>query len=461
MYPFINPVFLTRLIKSYVVDIDRPWNVSLEKMKGFQDKSLRHVVKYAYSVPLYHDKYKKQGVHPNDIRGTLDIKKLPFITKNDLRDNYPNGIVPRNFDRENSFLLSTSGSSGKPLFIYYEFFAAIKYIEGLIRILKAYGGSWNKSKLALIIDNKPGSVENASFQSSIMPFMKKFMKLDNIKYLYVGDRLERLIEEVNDFNPDYLGSDPHTLREFAYLKNNGKGTNINPVCLISSGAIIDSYTRQYIENAFGVKVLDNYGSTEGGPSAFECFNGGHYHVNSDYCFLEFLDEKSEDVSYGTPGKIVITRLYGYGTPIIRYTGLDDIIVPIMPDASCGFTSTQMIKNISGRSMEMIRLPNGKKIAPFHITTIPASIMDDYDTYKIKQFQIIQHKINEVEVLVVIDDFLRDKGPSVKVLLDEMFNRFSKKLGSEVKVIVRETKSIPKDKKSNLVKVIVSKINEKS
>ena len=133
----------------------------------------------------------------------------------------------------------------------------------------------------------------------------------------------------------------------------------------------------------------------------------------------------------------------------------------MPDASCGFTSTQMIKNISGRSMEMIRLPNGKKIAPFHITTIPASIMDDYDTYKIKQFQIIQHKINEVEVLVVIDDFLRDKGPSVKVLLDEMFNRFSKKLGSEVKVIVRETKSIPKDKKSNLVKVIVSKINEKS
>ena len=68
-------------------------------MKVFQDKSFRHVVKYAYKVPLYHDKYKKHGVHPNDIRGVSDIKKLPFISKNDLRDNYPNGIIPRNFDR--------------------------------------------------------------------------------------------------------------------------------------------------------------------------------------------------------------------------------------------------------------------------------------------------------------------------------------------------------------------------
>ena len=459
MNPFVNPIFLLKLLKSYMVDINRVWNLSQEQMMKYQDKALRGVVKYAYTVPLYRKKYKEYGIHPQDIRGIKDIKKLPVITKNDLRNNYPDGILPRNYDKENGFLLSTSGSSGKPLFFYYEFFAAIKYVEGFMRILKAYGGAWNKSKIALVIDNKPGTVENASFQSSALPFLRNFMKLDNIKYLYVGEKIDKLFKEVNEFSPEYLGSDPHTFKEFAYLKLNGKGKDLNPKYLISTGAILDQYTKKYIEMAFDAKILDSYGSTEGGPMAFQCINSGNYHINSDYCYLEFLDEKLNDVPFETPGNIVVTRLYGYGTPIIRYIGHEDIVTATEPDNSCGLTSTQMIKNIAGRSMEMIRLPNGKTIAPFHVTTIPASVMDSYNTYKIKQFQIIQNKIDEVEVLIIIDDNLRDKGPSVKKILDEMEKRFKNKLGSGVDIIIREVKEIPKSKDTNFVKVVVSRVNK--
>ena len=189
MNPYMNPIFLSRLLKSYIVDINRVWNLSTEKMKLYQDKALRKVIKYAYNFPLYHKKYKKLGINYNDIRGIKDIKKLPLITKNDLRDNYPEGIMPKNFDKDNCFILSTSGSSGKPLFFYYDIFSAIKYVEGYMRILRAYGGNWNKSKIGLVIDTKPGSVEHASFQSSVLPFIKKFMKLDNIKYVYVVKKL--------------------------------------------------------------------------------------------------------------------------------------------------------------------------------------------------------------------------------------------------------------------------------
>jgi phenylacetate-CoA ligase len=459
MKPFMNPIFLTRLLKSYIVDINRVWNLSPKQMMEYQDKAIRKVIKYAYTVPFYNKKYKEFRIYPDDIKGIKDLKKLPLITKNDLRENYPDGILPSNYDKENGFLLSTSGSSGKPLFFYYDFFAAIKYVEGFMRILKAYGGAWNKSKIALIIDNKPGTVENASFQSSAMPFIKKFMKLDNIKYLYVGEKINKLVKEVNDFDPEYLGSDPHTLKEFAFFKINGKAKNINPRYLISSGAMLDIYTRQYIEKAFNTKVLDNYGSTEAGPMAFECVESGNYHINSDYCYLEFFDENNEDVGYETPGKLVATRLYGYGTPIIRYTGHEDIVTPVEPDNSCGLTSTQMIKNIAGRSMEMIRLPNGKTIAPFHVTTIPASVMDDFRTYKIKQFQIIQNSIDEVEVLIIIDENLREIGPSVKKIIDEMDKRFRKKMGPGINIILREVNDIPKDKDTNFVKVVVSKINK--
>lgn len=459
MKPFHNPVFLAQLLKSYLVDLNRVWHTTPEKLRAYQDKAVRKIVQYAYTVPLYHEKYRAHGVHPRDIRGVKDIKKLPFITKNDLREHYPDGIVPEQFDKNQGFLLSTSGSTGKPLFIYYDLFSAVKYVEGFVRILKAYGGSWSKSKIVLVVDTKEGSVEHASFQSSVLPFLKKFVSLDNIKYLYVGEKIETLLREINEFNPEYLGSDPHMLREFAYRKNNGDAENINPELLFSSGAMLDNYTRQYVEKAFNTRVLDTYGSTEAGPMAFECINGRGYHVNSDFVFMEFLDEQNQDVPYGEPGRLVVTRLYGTGTPIIRYTGVEDIVTPIEPDTSCGIT-TEMIKNIGGRSIEIIRLPNGKTLAPFRVTTIPASVMDDFNTYKIKQFQIIQHKIDEIEVLVLIDEKLRNVGPPVETILQELKNRFVNATGPEVHIRIREVDEIEKDERSDYVKVVVSKIKNK-
>lgn len=456
---FYNPVFLTRLLKSYIVDLNRIWHTTLDELRRYQDKAVRKIVRYAYTVPLYHEKYKKYGVHPSDIQGIKDIKKLPFITKNDLREYYPNGIIPQGFDKKNGFLLSTSGSTGKPVFIYYDLFSAVKYVEGFVRVLKAYGGSWSKSKIVLVVDIKEGTVEHAAFQNSVLPFLKKFVSLDNIKYLYVGEKVEKLLQEINEFNPEYLGSDPHMLREFAYHKNNGEAENINPELLFSSEAMLDDYTRRYVEKAFKTRVLDTYGSTEAGPMAFECLNGNGYHVNSDFVFMEFLDEQDEDVPYGKPGHLVVTRLYGTGTPIVRYTGVEDIVTPIEPDNSCGVT-TEMIKNIGGRSIELIHLPDGKTLAPFHVTTIPASVMDDFNTYKIKQFQIIQHKINEIEVLVVIDEKQRNIGPSVETILQELKNRFVKATGPGVYIHVREVDEIEKDVRSDYVQVVVSKIKNK-
>jgi phenylacetate-CoA ligase len=454
--PFHNPLFLTRLLKSYLVDIDRLWHIAPKKLKDFQDKFFRHIVKYAYSIPLYHEKYKSMGIHPSDIRGINDIKKLPLITKNDLQKNYPHGIVKKEYSTEQDFLVSTSGSTGKPVFIYLDLFSTIRHVEGFIRVLKVHGGIWNKSKILLIIDNKPGSIEQAAFQRSVTPFIKKFIPLNNIRYVYVGEKIEEIIKEITDFNPEFIGSDPNMLRELAYNKNNGQISNINPNCLFSSGAMLDAYTRKYIEKAFSTRTIDTYGTTEAGSIAFECTHGDRYHINSDFVFMEFLDEYDVDVSYGKPGRVVISRLYGKGTPIIRYTGLEDIVTPVETEQSCGISSA-MIKNICGRSLEMILLPNGKKIAPFHMTTIPASVMDDLKTYKIKQFQIIQHKIDEIEVLVIIDEKLRNIGPPVKKILSEINNRFRKITGSDVNIEITEVNQIDKNARSDYVKLIVSKL----
>ncbi|MCK4365176.1 MAG: phenylacetate--CoA ligase family protein [Thermoplasmatales archaeon] len=456
MSSFLNPIFLLRIVKSYYTDVNRIWKINNEQLKKYQDKCLRKIVKYAYNVPIYHKKYKKAGIYPNDIRGIKDIEKLPFITKDDLKNNFPDGIIPPGFNKDKNPLLSTSGSMGKPVFVYYDQFTAIKALAGYVRALKAYGGIWNKTKIAQIIDSKPGTIENTVFNSDFSSFLKKFVSLKNIKILYVGEKIEDIIKELEIFKPECIGSDPVMLQQLAQLKNNGYGKNINPNLMFSSSAMLDDYTKKFVEKTFGTKLYDVYATTEAGPIAFECKKRGVYHVNSDFVYIEFLDEKNDPVPYGKSGNVIVTKLYGKGTPIIRYTGLEDVATPVESETKCGILS-QSIKCIGGRAMDQIILPSGKTVAPFHVTTIPASVMDDFKSYKIKQFQIIQHKVDDIEVLIVIDENLRKTGPSVEKIIEEIKKRFEQKTGEGVKIRVNEVDEISKGVRSDYVRLVISKI----
>jgi phenylacetate-CoA ligase len=458
MNQYYNPFFLLKIASSYLSDIPRIWNFNEEQIKKYQDKSLRKILKYAYNVPLYHDKYKEHGVVLSDIQKIEDIHKLPFITKDDLRNNYHNNrIISKNFNKQNSFLISTSGSTGKPLFMYYDLFNTIKHLEGFIRALRSTGANWNKTRIVQIIDIEPGSAEYAVFQAGIKSFLKNFIHMENIKYFPLKEKPELLINEINDFNPEIISSDPATLQKLANLKINGYGKNINPNYITSSSSMLDGYSKKYIENAFNTRVLNYYASTETGLMAFECLKG-NFHVNSDFVFLEYLDKNNEPAPPGKQGQIVTTKLYGGGTPIIRYTGLDDFVTHTIKKCNCGINST-LISEIHGRATDMILLPDNRLLTPLAMTGIPAEVMDEYQTYKIKQFQIIQHKIDEIEVVVVIDEKLRNTGPSVEKMLGKLKKLFSERVGNDVKVTVNEVDKITKEKGSDKFKVVISKIKK--
>jgi len=98
--PFLNPVFSIKALKSYMVDIDRIWRISPEKMKRFQDKAFKKALKYAYTVPLYNKLYKEANIHPRDIEGIDDLSKLPTVSKNDIRNGFPDEIIPKNANKD-------------------------------------------------------------------------------------------------------------------------------------------------------------------------------------------------------------------------------------------------------------------------------------------------------------------------------------------------------------------------
>lgn len=458
MNQFYNPLFLLRIAHSYLTDVNRLWNLDDKQLEIFRDKAFRKIVRFSYNqVPLYHTIYQNHGIHPQDIKGINDIKKLPFISKDDIRKGYPQQIIPKDHIQQPYLLVSTSGSTGKPVFLYIDRLSAIKSLEAFLRMLKMYGGHWRKTKIVLVIDMEPGSIEHTLFSESVSVFLKKFMPMYNIKYLHIGDDPTDLMNAINEFNPEFLGSDPNMLRKFAVLKNKGHGKDIAPKFLFSSGSMLDAYTQHYIEHAFSSRIIDTYGTTEAGPLAFECIHGGHYHVHSDFVHLEVLDSKGKDIDFGASGQVVVTKLYGTATPIIRYTGIEDIVTPIaISDGDCKF-HTQYLKSIQGRYTDLIVLPNGTLLSPLTVTGIPAKIMNEFNSYKIKQFQIIQRDTTHLEVMVVIDEQLRTIGIPVDKLLIELQRQFSERIGDSMTVSVHEADEIQKDARYDYLQVVVSKV----
>ena len=425
-----SPSFILSLIKSYLTDIDRVWRLNEEQLEKYREKCFKQVLKKAKKVPMYRKKYK--GIDLDKI-SLKNIEKLPILTKEDLRKNFPDGIVPEGFNVKKAHLVSTSGSTGQPTSIYTDFYTIIKALMGFVRELKEYGISWRKDKMTLIVDLTRGAIEEAYFEKGLP------IKFKNMQFLHVGEDVEKMIEKIDKFKPKFIGGYPGVLRALAVLKRKGYGKNIEPEVMASSGAVLDEYTKKYIEEAFGAKIYDVYGSTEAGPIAFEC-KQGNYHLHYDMVHVEVLDDNFEPVEYGEAGQIVVTKLYGNATPIIRYNGMNDYIIPLKKKCNCGI-NTPLIGKIAGRKADSIILPSGKIIPPSSITGIPAKVMEELNTKKILQFQILQKSVDRVEVLVVIDEEQRDKEPSLDILFKKLKEKFEERFKGEIEVEIKEVKEI--------------------
>ena len=459
MNPLLNPLVAGKIIKHYLTDTDRVWRLKPEEIENLNRKALRRVLKYAYNVPIYRKKYREYGVDIDRIKTMDDLKRLPIIKKKDIIDGFPDGIVPKNFNKNQAYLVSTSGSSGVSVPIYKDFVnISMESILG-VRQLRTYGLSWRKSKITSIGDfSIPRSTDEECFEKGMIRNLSLFFSMKNYQNIYTGENLKSIMKKIDDFKPELLTGFTSVLREIAFLKKNGFGKHINPKCIISGGEILDHYSRRYIEDAFNCDVFDLYATTEGGSIAFECTNK-KMHINSDFIHVEIIDEEGNTVPPGETGNVVITKLYNGGTPIIRYDGLNDLAALSDEKCSCGL-NTPLIKSLEGRRDDAVVLPSGKVFSPAMFPIIIDILSTELNTNQIKRFQFVQKKIDEIEIRIEIDDRYRDESISTEELLDEIEKRYKIFVNNEAKIHVKEVKSIERNKNSNLHPIVISKLDRK-
>jgi phenylacetate-CoA ligase len=388
---------------------------------------------------VYHTKYKQAGVHPEDIRGIKDIAKLPFISKKDLTDHYPNDILPVKYNRKHALAVSTSGSSGKPLYFYTDFSVLAATTAIAKRTLDRFNIHWRKSRYAHIGNfgiNKPDAV----YEDGIIANAKLFFSLKNYLSMNAFDPIKDIVKRLNEFQPDLILTYPATYRHLAYFKRQGYGEQINPKILTVGASVTDAYTRRYVEEVFGCRMANAYSSAEAGSDiAVEC-EQGNWHINYDFYHLEVIDDEMQVVSPGERGKVVLTRLFGQGTPILRYTGMEDWIrLGTEDECGCGL-STPIIKGgVEGRVSASIVLPDGRVFPAASFASV-SKVLNELKTSKVIQFQIIQKTIDEIDILLVLDYDLKEKTPSVDTIFKKIKELHEKKAGPQVTITVKEVKA---------------------
>lgn len=453
MNQFYNPLFLGKILKRYLIDVDRLDRISGESLRRYQDKQLRRLVRFADTVPLYHEKYKQAGVHISDIAGIDDLQKLPCITKDDFKRHYPNGIVSSKIKKSSLIEVSTSGTTGKVLPIYVDMLDIVMGLFAYIRTLHEYDMSVWKDRITIIGDFALHTAESGYVTRGLQPRFNISGIFRNIQWLNTNDDPKKIVSAINEFQPAFIGGYVGMLGHLALQKESGFGDNISPRYIAATGSVLDPYLKLFIEKTFHAKVFEVYGATESGLIGFQCKKGS-YHLMSDLVYAEFL-RKGQPVASGEAGEMVITKFHSHGTPIIRYSAINDIVAPLDGHCSCGKTGA-LIKKVYGRNDLALYLPGGNVLLPSSFSEIYSKILYQLKTNKVKNTKIIQHDLTTLEIQVVIDEALRPIGPSVEEIFQFIKKGFEEKTGSAVTVTVKEVDSVDTSQGPRIVSMIDKK-----
>ncbi len=336
--------------------------MSPEDIKALQSKLLVQQVRHVYeNVAYYRAKMDEAGVTPDDIHGVEDLYKLPFLSKSDLRDAYPYGLLAKPLS-ECVRIQSTSGTTGRRVVSFYTQHDVDLWEECCARAIVATGGS--SEDVCQVAYGYGLFTGGAGLNGGSH-------KVGCLTLPMSSGNTERQIQFMRDLHSTILCCTPSYA---AYIGETLKDMGLTPDDIDLKAGIFgaEPWTeemRHDIEKSLGIKAYDIYGLTEtSGPGvAFECEAQDGMHINEDHFLAEIIDpDTGEVLPEGSKGELVFTSLDKEAFPLLRYR-TRDICVLHREKCSCGRTLIKMSKPM-GRSDDMMII-RGVNVFPSQIETV--------------------------------------------------------------------------------------------
>jgi phenylacetate-CoA ligase len=414
------------------------WNrhfecMELDELRRVQGERLRETVERVYfNVPYYRHKMQEAGLAPENIQTIEDIVKLPFTTKNDLRDTYPFGMfaVPMS---EIVRLHASSGTTGKPTVVGYTRNDISTWSEVIARTLTCAGANRNDFiQIAYGYGLFTGGLGlhygGEKIGASVIPVS--------------GGNTNRQLQLMHDFGTTVLACTPsYALYLAEAMEESGIDRDELKLKIGVFGA--EPWTenmRKEIELKLKIKATDIYGLSEviGPGVASECCEQDGLHIFEDHFFPEIIDpETLEILPEGSTGELVFTTITKEGLPLIRYR-THDLSCLHYEKCRCGRTLVRMSKCL-GRSDDMLII-RGVNLFPSQIETVLLEMSEIKPHYRIIVDRV--NNLDTLELQVEVDEeYFQDKISQLQSIREKLQNKLENAIGLSIKITLVESKTI--------------------
>ena len=402
---------------------------SREQILAWQNERLVKQVKNVWdNVPYYRKKMEEKGVTPEDIKGVDDLHKLPFLTKDDLREAYPYGLKARPLS-DCVRIQSTSGTTGRRVVAFYTQHDIDLWEDCCARAIVAAGGT--KDDVCQVsygygLFTGGSGLNGGSHKVGCLTLPMSSGNTDRQLQFMVD--LEATILCCTPSYAAYLGES---------IEERGIKDQIKLKAGIFGAEAWSEEMRQDIQKKLGIKAYDIYGLTESsGPGvAFECCEQTGMHINEDHFIAEIIDPETEEVlPEGSKGELVFTSITKEAFPLLRYR-TKDICVLTRKKCSCGRTHVKMSKPM-GRSDDML-IVKGVNVFPSQIETV--LLEQGYPA----NYQIIVDRVNHSDTLEIMVEMSPDKFSDSLAEITEMEKKLVDALKSMLGIYAKVRLVAPK------------------
>ena len=372
------------MAKYYQPEIE---TASREQIKAWQDERLVKQVQHVWdNVPYYRKKMEEKGLTPADIQGVADLHKLPFLTKDDLREAYPYGLLAKPLS-ECVRIHSTSGTTGKRVVAFYTQHDVDLWEDCCARAIMAVGG--DKDDVCHVAYGYGLFTGGAGLHGGSH-------KVGCMTLPMSSGSTDRQLQFMTDLGSTILCCTPSYAAYLAEsIHERGLKDQIKLKAGIFGAEAWSQKMREDIQNGLGIKAYDIYGLTEiSGPGvAYECEAQTGMHINEDHFIAEIINpDTGEVLPMGSKGELVFTCITKEAFPLLRYRTRDICVLNAEP-CPCGRTHIKMSKPM-GRSDDML-IVKGVNVFPSQIEAV--LLEQGYPA----NYQIIVDRVNHSDTLEVM------------------------------------------------------------